>query len=113
MLDWGFANFSIYKDEPQKLQNIKVTRGVKSECEIITSGFSSIMNKSDIGNIEIKTELPEILEAPVEKGSVVGKIIYTKNGNFVGESEILANESIEKINFWGIFKKLFAKMSLL
>ena len=113
LLDWGFANFTIYKDEPQKLQNIRVTRGVKNECEIITSGFSSIMNKSNIGNIEIKTELSETLEAPVKKGSVIGKIIYTQNGNFVGEAKVFANESIEKIDFWGIFEKLFVKMSLL
>ncbi len=113
LLDWGFTNFSIYKDEPKSLQNIKVTCGVKAECEIITSGFSSVMNKSDIGNIEIRTELPNVLEAPVEKGSVIGKIIYTKNGISVGEAEILANESIQKIDFFGIFKKLFAKMSLL
>ena len=113
LLDWGFANFSIYKDEPKKLQKIKVTRGVKSECEIITSGFSSIMNKSNIGNMEIKTELPETLEAPLKKGSVVGKIKYTQNGNFVGEAQILANENIEKIDFFGVFKKLIVKMSLL
>ena len=79
LLDWGFANFSVYKDEAKRLTDLKVLCGVRSQCEVVSEGFSAVLSRADIEKIEIVTELPEALAAPIEKGSVVGKIIYKKN----------------------------------
>lgn len=113
LLDFGFANYALFEDAPKTMEKIKVKGGVASECEIITNGFSCVINKSDSGKIESVAELPDNIEAPIKKGDVIGKIIYKINGNYIGESQILANESIEKIDFWGVFRSVFIRMSML
>ena len=113
LLDYGFANYTVYKDAAKSLEKIKVKGGVRSECEIVTNGFAAVINKSDSGKIEQVTELSESLNAPVKNGDVIGKIIYKINGDFVGESQILANETVEKIDFWGVFGNIFTRLSLL
>lgn len=113
LLDFGFANYTVFEDEPKSLEKIKIKGGVETECEIITEGFSSVINKSNFGRIESVVELPEDLTAPIKKGEVIGKIIYKINGNSIGESQILANINVEKIDFWGVFKNIFIKISLL
>jgi D-alanyl-D-alanine carboxypeptidase (penicillin-binding protein 5/6) len=113
LLDFGFANYAVFEDSPKLLEKIKVKGGVATECEIITQGFSAVINKSNSGKIETVTELPEDLEAPIKKGEVIGKIIYNVNGNSIGETEILANENVEKIDFWGVFKNIFVRVALL
>lgn len=113
LLDWGFANYSVYRDDARSMENIKVVGGVASACPVQTNGFSAVISKSDIGKIECEEELPEVLNAPVKKGDAVGKIKYKINGEIIGECAVIANESIEKIDFWGIFEKLFIKMALL
>ncbi len=45
----------------------------------------------------------EIMEAPIYKGDVVGKLVYTLNGETIKAYDIKAGETIEKKNFgWAI-----------
>lgn len=45
----------------------------------------------------------EVMEAPIYKGDVVGKLIYTLNGEMIKEYDIKAGETIEKKDFeWAI-----------
>ncbi len=113
LLDFGFANYTLFEDAPKTLEKMKVKGGVESECEIITNGFSNVINKSDFGKVDSAIELSENLEAPIKKGDVIGKIVYKINGKYIGESQILANETVEKIDFWGVFGKMFIRVSLL
>lgn len=113
LLDFGFANYTLFEEEPKTLEKIRVRGGEETECEIVTKGFSEVVDKSNSGKIESFTELPENLEAPVKKGDVIGKIIYKINGEHIGESQILANETVEKIDFWGVFGNILARISML
>ena len=49
----------------------------------------------------MRTELPEVLNAPVEKGLVVGKIQYFCEGVLLYETDIKTCQSVEeKTFFW-------------
>ena len=39
------------------------------------------------------------VKAPVKKGDVIGKVVYSLNGETIGETEITAKKSVPKITF--------------
>ena len=101
LLDFGFNNFE-YKKMIEKgdiVNTIKVGKGVKRELNVITKEESgTLISKGNDLNIEQKVELPDMIEAPIKKDDVVGKISYILNEKTVGECDLIAKEDIEKIN---------------
>lgn len=113
LLDFGFANYSIYKTEAIDTGSVKVYGGVKDTVKTTTEDFETLLNKGNQGKVEYKIEVNEFIEAPVRKGDVVGKVIYTLNGETIGENPVICEENITKITFWEftglIFKKILLK----
>lgn len=113
LLDYGFAN---YKTEKLTLPEgcltpIKVKKGMLSEvpltCEI---SDSLLLPKGSSDNIKTEYVLSEELEAPVEKGTVVGKLTYLYSGSTVDEYNIVTSESISPMTFTSVYKLLWQKL---
>ncbi|MBR4283061.1 MAG: D-alanyl-D-alanine carboxypeptidase [Clostridia bacterium] len=110
LLNYGFANFTITTPNLSDiiLEPIKVSKGYDSLVEAVLEEPSPILvNKGTQDDIEIKISLAESVNAPVRAGQILGKITYLSNGEVVGESRILAKNSVELLTFWKAFKKLF------
>ena len=112
LLDYGFANYSCFKAQGQKLDEIKVVGGIEDTCGISFDNFTAVVNKGDENKITSTLELNDNLVAPVKIGDVAGKIVYKKGDITVGEIEIKATENIEKIKFGDVLKRIFTKLSL-
>ncbi len=106
LFDYGFANYSLYTDEPEEFENIYVTGGKENLTNGVSSGFSAVVSKGDAGKIEKVTDVPEKLSAPIVKGEKIGTVTYILDGKSIGASDILAAESVDKITFWSLLKKL-------
>jgi D-alanyl-D-alanine carboxypeptidase (penicillin-binding protein 5/6) len=52
--------------------------------------------------------MPEKLSAPIAKGQKIGTITYMVDGKEIGVSDILAAETVEKVDFFSLFPKLFS-----
>lgn len=100
LLDFGFANYGIYSDLGQKTNKVKVYGGKQNYVETTYDNVEILINKEDKLRIEFKIEIPEYIEAPVRKGESVGKIIYTLNGEKIGEASIYSMNQVERIGFW-------------
>jgi D-alanyl-D-alanine carboxypeptidase (penicillin-binding protein 5/6) len=109
LLDYGFANYSIYNDVGGDAGTIVVLGGTSGECKIKYSSFSCLLAKGKNNSVEKEISLPETLTAPVNEGDTVGKIIYTVDGETVGECDIVAAESVEKISFGGVLIRILKK----
>lgn len=106
LLNSGFACCSLYKDEERPpLQKIPILGGVAGELPLeYASDFSYVSTDgSNLSNMQKYFELPEQLEAPIEEGQVVGRIVYSLDGKEVGSSEILAACGIEKAKYKDYF----------
>ncbi len=112
LLDWGFSNYELYCAPTHALSPIRVLGGVRAECAVKADGFSDVIEKNGGKRVEYLTDLPETLSAPVGKGDVVGKITYSLDGTVIGECNIVAEESIEKIGFWTFLCRILTAMSL-
>lgn len=113
LLDFGFANFSVYSTQVTPLPNIKIKGGVKKELELEYGANDILVAKGREKLIESVCELPSHLSAPVKKGDVVGKMIYKIGDETVASVDITAKEDVRKMEFADILKSLFdATMSL-
>ncbi len=113
LLDFGFANYSVYTEKGSKTEPVRVHGGEKDTVATTYDEFKTLVNKSNIGKIETKIEMDEYIEAPVKNGDTVGKIIYSVNGEIIGEAPIFCAEDVGKITFidyaFRILKKFLLK----
>ena len=66
------------------------------ECEC-NSEFSGMFKKGDELKITRQVEIPENVVPPIERGQIVGKVVYYLNGRPVGKNDILSTREVKKI----------------
>ena len=110
LLDFGFSNYGIYKNEEQFIENINIFNGTKGNTAIYSTEFSTVVPKGMLKRIELLYEIPEYVNAPLKLGDVVGRIIYKLEDKQIGTSEIFIKEEIDKITVLDIFKQLIKNL---
>lgn len=116
LLDYGFSNFqySKFSNENDILKSISVQKGVKDSIDIAyETSVGALVKKGESKNVEQTINIPEIISAPINKGDVIGNIVYTIDGNEVAKVNIVANESVEKNNIINMINYVFKKWSFL
>lgn len=110
LLNYGFAVSSLYTDEnTEELTARKVTGGVAEEVNIACREAFRYLDTegNDVNNIQKEVRLPEEVEAPVVKGNIAGKVVYTLNGKEIGSVDILFTETVEKATYRDYVRKVF------
>lgn len=113
LLDWGFANYGLYTCEGATVENLRVTGGKLMALDVSYPTFTCVLPKGDVSAVERTVELPESVAAPVRQGEAVGEVIFTCRGNEIGRVSASANETSERIGFFGIFQRILAKFLLI
>ncbi len=106
ILDYGFANYEIYSPDSSGLYPdfVNVAHSTLQQVEIKHKECDDfLVNKGSKSNITADVTVYENLEAPIEKGSVVGEILYKYNDKVLGKSEIITSEASERMNFGNAF----------
>ncbi len=111
LLDWGFANYIRYESEGTYHGTVKVTAGSHDLCQVSAKQFTAMIEKDELSKIESKIELPEQLEAPIQKGQKVGTIHYVVGDKTIGSCDIVADETIDRIGFWDVILRLIQSMA--
>lgn len=99
LLDWGFANFSLYKYEPSDMGELKLLGSKNTAIPVKTDGTSIVVPKGSAGKVSAEVSLPESIAAPVALGQSIGKITFSLGGEQIGEAQIVASGSAERITF--------------
>lgn len=113
MLNYGFGICNLYTDENQEeIKPAKVTKGVEEEaaCKYKEPFRYLDTQGQNLENIEKTLEYDEELTAPVKKGQVVGRAVYTLDGKELGSVELVSTQSIKKATFFDYLKKAAAKI---
>ena len=112
LLDFGFANFEYKKmiSKDDVIKNVKIEKGVISEANVIAEkNCGTLIKKGNDLNIEQKIEMPDVIQAPVKKGDIVGKVIYMLNGKNIGECNLIVMQDIDKIGFFNMERYVLNK----
>ncbi|MCQ2385931.1 MAG: D-alanyl-D-alanine carboxypeptidase [Clostridia bacterium] len=112
LLDYGFARYGMYKDETGCTETLPLKGGISRGLPLTAEPFCTVLPKESLAKVQSCRELPEYVSAPIQKGTEIGKIVYTVDGEKVGESRILAKETVEEMTFSAMLLKLLQNMTL-
>lgn len=110
LLNYGYGICSLYHDNNMpSIDVVPIKGGIRSDISV---EYSSQMNylftdKYDASLIESHAEYLEDLEAPVQKGDVIGQLTYTYDGKFMDSIDIIASESIKKAGYGNYINSLW------
>lgn len=109
LLDFGFANYDSIPicKKNEVIKRIKVSKGKDSELNIVAENDCSLLIKKGTSKeIEKEILIPEVLEAPCEKGQKVGEIILKNNGIEVGRVDLVTKDALKKASIIDMLKKI-------
>lgn len=117
LLNYGFANYSIYKDNASDitLEPVKVKKGREDAVEGQVGGeFSYLCTKGKTADmIRKEVVLSEELQAPIAQNDKIGEIVYYYDNEEIGRIDILASQAVDKAKLkdclWKMMQKYFMK----
>lgn len=110
LLDWGFANFSMYSPYSKGycFGKVKIKNGIEKEVEaILSTDVKLLVKKGDESTVESKVALPQQISAPVKPGQKIGKLELWQEGKLLGAYDLIAKKNVQKRNLFDIFRMLF------
>ena len=99
LLDYGFANYEIYKNEETVLDPVNVIGGICDKVNIKYSTYEALVKKGEKNKITYEIVMNENITAPIKEGDEVGKVIYKSGDKIIGENKIFSTENIDKIGY--------------
>ena len=112
LLDLGFANYTVYKEAEQAVEQVPVYGGTVESVAVYSRPFSAIINKSDLSKISKVYGIPEHITAPLSATEPVGEIIYEIGGKRIGKSELFIKESIAQVGVFGLYLRILRAATL-
>jgi len=112
LFNYGLTNFEkIHIGYANKfIDNYKVEDGIIPFVAGVTkTDFYFIINKNDKDKIVEKIIINEPIEAPIDKGQIIGKVQYLLKDKIIGETDIVATMDSDIIPVPSMFNKLLEK----
>ena len=110
LLDYGFANFTLYRQQEGRVAPLSVLGGLRESCGASYPAFETVVRKGEEKRVEYVVDLPERLSAPIEKGERIGSVSYRLDGKEIGCVDVTASESVAKIRYGDVFLALLKKV---
>nr|WP_051023197.1 D-alanyl-D-alanine carboxypeptidase family protein [Calidifontibacillus oryziterrae] len=109
MLDYAFSQYRTHPmfDRNQPLVKISVSKGSQAKVEAVTSEQISILTKKGetVDDVVHEIVINENIEAPIQKGDEIGKLLLKKGEKILLESPIVAAEEVAVASWWHLFKR--------
>lgn len=109
VLDYGFANFARYEPKiDEEIAPVTVKNGMVPQ--VLGSADLSgnfVIEKGNGSGVTYEINMNEEIEAPVAKGDSLGKIVFKMGDEVLAEYPVVAQNNVEKMNFWSVFAVLF------
>ena len=111
LLNWGFANYSIY--EPQidmsLITDVTVLCGEQDIIKPIVKNPNPILiKKGTEDQITQRVDICIDVEAPVEKGQKLGAVYFEKDGEVLANCAIVSENKVEKRGIFLVFTILWS-----
>lgn len=103
LLAWGYANFETVNVQPanQVLAKSKVYFGKENEVQIgLAENFNVTMPKGQADKIKTQLVVQPKLNAPLQKGQVIGKLVASLDGKVIAEKPLVALKPVEEAGFF-------------
>jgi D-alanyl-D-alanine carboxypeptidase (penicillin-binding protein 5/6) len=116
LLDYGFSNYEyiLASQANTVLQKVNIEKGISSSVDLLyESSVGAVVKKGSNKSLETKVTINEPIQAPIQKGDILGKVEFFIDDNNTLTTNLIAGSSIEKLNFSSMYKKLYHSWSSL
>ena len=110
LLDYGFGQYSYVQlaKKGEKINEIEIKKGTKGNIQAIYEEDALLLSKKGSEKkIEHVVNLPQNVQAPIEKGQILGEIVYKQDGKEIKKVNLIADESVKKLTLLNIAEKVF------
>lgn len=109
LLDYGFNKFSFksFGKQGDTVKNISVTKGVKSEVEVVfETDAGTIIEKGKESQVIQTISLEERISAPISSGQKLGEASFTLDGKTLATVNLVAKDAVDKLNLFTMSKRV-------
>lgn len=109
LFDYGYANYAMEKgmEAGKTVGEIPVYKGMEDTISVKTKEQVSLLSKKGSqGKRESKLNLTPSIQAPFEKGTKVGELVYYEDGEEVGKTDVITADAMEKTNVEAMLHRL-------
>ncbi|WP_027407671.1 D-alanyl-D-alanine carboxypeptidase family protein [Anoxybacteroides tepidamans] len=109
LLDYAFSQ---YKTHPVYKRNavitkVNISKGKKKDVELVTAEPISVLTKKGVSVSQMKkvVKLKENVEAPIQKGEVLGTLILKQDGKELLKRPLVAKQAVAEASWWDLWKR--------
>lgn len=113
MLNWGFANYTTIQPEIDMslITNVNVLHGTqKTITPKIPKSENVLVKANKKGEIKQKVNLAVDVEAPIEKGQVLGTVDFSVDDEMIAQYNLTAEYGVERLSFGDALRRLFTSL---
>lgn len=102
LLEYGLTDFSVQRlaKRDDIYGEVKVKQAADGTDHLLLSAEKNVdilfPNDGDISKVQITTEIPEKIYAPVKAGQIIGKATFTYEGNKIGEVNLISTVELDR-----------------
>ena len=107
LLNWGFRFFETHAvyDAGKAVSTQKVWKGQANEVNLgVAEPMLVSMPRGKYAQLKPSMDIPQVIEAPIEKGQQIGTVRVELDGKVIAERPLVALEAVEEAGF---FKRLW------
>ncbi len=113
LLEYGFANCSLYKDENGIMPEIPVRGGKEKKAKTTCQNFCYLDTRGrNLSEVKRSISMETEITAPEKKGEKVGCAEYYLGEERIGSVEICLKEDVKRATFGNVFSEVFHKVLL-
>ena len=113
MLDYGFANYALVSPDLEDIPSVPVVLGKEKDVPLELSGARQLLiPKAKKAGITQSVSLEESVNAPVEKGAVLGTLTVKSGGETLLEIPLSAAKAVEKLTFGDVFLMVLRRAAM-
>ena len=113
MLNYGFSTYALHTvDAAEPFAPLPVHLGIQDSVALTLpeSGRRVLVKKAQVSGLTQEVTLPEEVAAPVVQGQQLGVLTVRDGETVVLEVPILAAESVEKLTWWEMYRRMLAEL---
>lgn len=111
LLNYGFANFTVYTPPDDLLQPVPVQLGSADFVQpVLQNDQSIVVEKEKAAELETQLDLPDVLQAPITAGQQIGQLTVSSGGETLLQLPITAAEDVQARSVPGLLIEFLGKL---
>ncbi|PGS48078.1 D-alanyl-D-alanine carboxypeptidase family protein [Bacillus sp. AFS041924] len=109
MLDYAFNQYQVKQliKQGENVKRLNISKGKSKDVNVVTkSPVSVVLKKGEaINKLTKDIKLSKNIQAPIQKGQVVGVLVLKQGSKVLSKTELVANKSVSKASWYDLFKR--------